>query len=78
MKLMQCKQCGGTDFHRENGNAICDYCGAKYAIEESMIGLTSDIQNLLEKCRQDPKNARKYANLILDIDPDNQEALEYL
>ena len=44
----------------------------------SGIGLSDDVQRLLEKCRTDRKNARKYANLILDIDPDNEEVLKYL
>ena len=42
------------------------------------ISLDSDIERLLKKCKEDPKNARKYANLILDIDPDNTEAYKYL
>ena len=44
----------------------------------SGISLGSDIEMLLQKCRMNPKNVRKYANLILDIDPDNEEALKYL
>ena len=44
----------------------------------SNIDLVDDVEQLLIKCRQDIKNAKKYANLILDIDPDNQEALKYL
>ena len=44
----------------------------------SQIGLDDDVTRLLEKCRTDRKNARKYANLILDIDPDNEEALKYV
>ena len=42
------------------------------------ISLDYDIEQLLNKCRANPRNARRYANLILDIDPDNQEALEFL
>ena len=42
------------------------------------ISLQSDIELLLDKCRRDPRNARKYANLILDIDPGNKDALQYL
>ena len=41
-------------------------------------GVDSDIQMLLEKCKQDPANRRRYANLILDIDPTNREAAAYL
>ncbi|MBR3581403.1 MAG: TFIIB-type zinc finger domain-containing protein [Lachnospiraceae bacterium] len=85
MKLINCKQCNGGEFYRDNGYMVCKYCNARYAIEkedlgikESTIALNSDIAALLKKCRQEPKNARKYANLILDIDPDNDEALKYL
>ena len=42
------------------------------------IALGNDVTILLQKCRLNPQNARKYANLILDIDPDNEEALKYL
>lgn len=45
---------------------------------DSSIELDADVQRLLEKCKRDPKNARKYANLVLDIDPDNIEAHKYL
>ena len=44
----------------------------------SLIALDDDVERLLNKCKSDPKNARKYANLILDIDPDNEDALKYL
>lgn len=44
----------------------------------SSIALNDDVERLLEKCRLNPKQARKYANLVLDIDPDNKEALRYL
>ena len=85
MKQLQCKKCGASDFYKENGYMVCKYCSTKYVIEpgdlggrDSSIELNSDIDALLDKCRQDPKNASKYANLILDIDPDNDEALKYL
>ena len=44
----------------------------------SSIDLVDDVSRLLQKCKTDHRNARKYANLILDIDPDNKEALKYL
>ena len=37
------------------------------------ISLDSDIERLLQKCRTDPKNKKKYINLILDLDPDNTD-----
>jgi hypothetical protein len=45
---------------------------------DSSIALDDDVVRLLEKCRTEPWNARKYANLVLDIDPHNREALKYL
>ena len=45
---------------------------------DSVIAINDDVARLLQKCRSDPRNARKYANLILDIDPTNEEALKYL
>ena len=85
MRLLNCTRCGGGDFTINNGFMICKYCNSRYAIEQSDLGvrqstiaINSDINALLMKCRTDPKNAKKYANLILDIDPDNAEALKYL
>lgn len=45
---------------------------------DSSISLDDDVARLLEKCKSDPRKARKYANLILDIDPDNEDAWIYL
>ena len=39
------------------------------------ISLKEDVEKLLEKCKMDPANAFKYANLVLDIDPTNSQAL---
>ena len=45
---------------------------------QSVIALNDDVARLLQKCKAEPKNARKYANLILDIDPTNEEAKKYI
>ena len=42
---------------------------------QSQISVNSDVERLLEKCRTELWKARIYANLILDIDPGNQELL---
>ena len=83
--VIKCPICGGKEFEENKGIRICLYCGSQFQIpkeelpkKKTEIALNSDVERLLEKCRKDPKNAKKYANLILDIDPTNREALKYL
>lgn len=85
MKELQCNRCGASDWDYFNGYRACKYCGTKYQITsevrkpyESLIALDSDVQRLLQKCEQEPWNAKKYANLILDIDPTNTDVLKYV
>lgn len=85
MKVQKCTNCGSGELLEESGYWLCAYCGSKFAIEAADVpqkgmgvSLNEDINILLNKCRTDPRNARKFANLILDIDPTNQEALKYL
>ena len=87
MLKLVCERCGNPNMTIKNGVAKCDFCGFTLVPEkktpgfnktESSIGLKSDIEILLEKCKKEPKNARRYANRILDIDPSNKEALKYL
>ncbi|SEA49798.1 hypothetical protein SAMN05216349_11464 [Oribacterium sp. KHPX15] len=44
----------------------------------SGINIKNDVERLLNMCEKDKTHASKYANLILDIDPSNQEALKYI
>lgn len=85
MKEIVCTQCAGREWIEQNGFRTCAFCGTKYrltaddyAVLSSDISLNGDVQRLLQKCKEDPINARKYANLALDIDPGNAEALGYL
>lgn len=77
-----CEYCGSRFLPtKEERNASAR--GTAYAFGSqrsgsSEVALSDDVERLLEKCRKDRKNARKYANLILDMDPDNEEALKYL
>lgn len=81
--LSICPNCGANDFTLKNGFQICKYCNTKFEIESARhvikgISMQSDIDRLLQKCKDEPHKARKYASLILDIDPTNKEALKYL
>lgn len=93
MEALVCKNCGSGSLTRKNNYLYCPYCDSRYAVTKedhsrglfshpaggaSSIELDADVERLLNKCRTDPKNARRYANLILDIDPDNEDALTYL
>ena len=85
MRIIKCEQCGANDFSFDRGFRVCKYCGAKYLLEttdipykETTINIGNDVRMLLEKCKKEPTKAKRYANLILDIDPDNKEALRYL
>ena len=93
MIVFECKKCGSQKYEDKNGVFVCSYCGSSFIPDEKVkkainankealnspgIDLRSDIERLLEKCKKEPKNARRYANRILDIDPGNREALKYL
>lgn len=85
MNQLVCERCGANSFIEKNGYKICQYCNTKYIItlddmplKNTEIALSDDIKRLLDKCKNDPLNAQKYANLILDIDPTNKEAYQYL
>lgn len=85
MKVIQCTKCGSIEFSESNGYRICIYCNARYQLfaeditsKGSSIEINDDIQRLLDKCKKEPWNAKKYANLILDIDSTNKEARKYL
>lgn len=85
MKLVICTGCGSKELVEKNGLIFCIYCRSKYFSQDSnlpsretVIGVASDIKTLLQRCKEDPVNRRRYANLILDIDPTNIEAKQYL
>lgn len=85
MKIQVCERCGGGEFVDRDGFRICQYCNTRYLImaedvtrKQSRISLDNDIKMLLQKCHDDPLNARRYASLVLDIDPGNLDAVRYL
>ena len=84
MEILQCSQCGSLDFLDNGHYSTCKYCKSVFEhynrliCDNATISLVDDINSLLKKCREEPHNAKKYANLILDIDPSNINALKYL
>lgn len=84
MKQLVCERCGGNEFIENNGYRTCKFCNTKFVMQpgdipqkSSNIALNDDIKLLLKKCIDDPANARRYASLVLDIDPGNTEAKKY-
>ena len=85
MKIVECNRCGSPDLREIDGYVVCVYCQSRFVIPLSeapsrgtTIGIDSDIQALLQKCKDDPSNRRRFAGLVLDLDPTNQEARRYL
>lgn len=85
MKQFVCENCGANENYEKENFRVCKYCGSRFLIldedlpqKSSNIALNDDIQRLIEKCKREPYNARRYANLILDLDPHNKEARKYL
>jgi len=85
MKSVECKRCGSKELVEENNYIICAYCQSRFVMEVddqppngTVIDVQSDIQALLKKCAQEPANRRRYASLVLDIDPSNTEAIKFL
>lgn len=85
MKLVTCTRCSSNELFEEGGYVVCAYCRSRFVPQpddvlekETFISLLSDVELLLQKCQDDPSNRRRYAGLILDIDPTNQTARQYL
>ena len=85
MRLVECTACGSKELVEEDGLIVCVYCQARYVPQvdvspprTSIVGVASDIEALLKKCRDDPANRWRYASLVLDLDPTNREAQQYL
>lgn len=85
MKIIQCESCGSKDLTEIDGYSVCDYCQSKFVpkadetiSKRTTLGGLSDVELLLQKCETDPANRRRYASLILDMDPANPIANQYL
>ena len=85
MKVIECNRCGSSELVERGGYAVCAFCHSQFMLQSedmstspTTISLMSDIELLLKKCEDDPLNRRRYASLILDIDPTNKQAIQYL
>jgi DNA-directed RNA polymerase subunit RPC12/RpoP len=85
MKLVECTECGSRELNEVGGYVICVYCSLKFVpnlgdlpVTQTEISVYDDIKELLEKCKNDPANRKRLASLVLDIDPTNEEAKQYL
>ena len=84
MKLIKCKTCGSGDLVQDGDFVVCSFCQSRYVPQaediptsETHIDLANDIQILLDKCRSDPNNRTRYINLIMDLDPHNNEVKKF-
>ena len=91
MQKLTCEMCGGNDIIKENGLYVCQHCGTKYTVEEAkqlfnigtvQIDNTQEIENLYQLAHrsideEDYKNAEKYYEKILIMQPDKWEPVYY-
>jgi hypothetical protein len=85
MNLIRCQRCGSNELTEVGNFVVCEFCQSKYepqpdfrAPAETTISLNTDVEKLLELCRLEPHNRHRYASLVLDIDPFNTQAKQYL
>jgi hypothetical protein len=85
VEIQICNKCGSNSLMRESAYATCEYCRTKFLLgadeaplSGSEICLNSDIQDLLSKAREEPAREVYFANLVLDIDHGNEQALAIL
>ncbi len=85
MNSIECTRCGSTEIIETDGYLKCVYCQSRF--EQSSVSKTQlnttiqifdDIQSLLKKCDDDPKNRDRYINMILNIDPSNKDVQKIL
>ena len=92
MNRLQCELCGNNDLVKQDGMFVCQFCGAKYTVEEAkkmMVEGTVSIDRSKEpsgrlytlarraKEEGNSENAAKYYSQIVEMDPDDPEAYFY-
>ena len=81
MQELKCSNCGSNELTKDGSFYVCNYCGTKHILSkddvliiDSSIELNEDVLRLIRKMDEDPNNSKKYAQLILQIDPHNRRA----
>lgn len=72
MKQLKCEMCGSTDLMKQDGVFVCQYCGAKYSVEEAkkmMVEVegTVDVKGTV-KVDQSNRTQNFYQLARMDID----------
>lgn len=85
MMIVECVKCGSSELIKQGDFIACVYCRTRFVPQHdnfpksvAVIALQDDVEKLLSRCKTEPGSRRRLANLILDIDPTNSEALKYL
>ena len=63
MKRLQCEMCGNTDLIKQDGVYVCQFCGAKYSVEEAkklMIEGVVDVSGSTVKIDESDRVANYY------------------
>lgn len=89
MKVIKCELCGSTEVTKIDGLYQCNHCKTKYTAQEAAkllqdvkIDRSNELENYIVLARRakeedNAKNAEKYYELALHIDPSNWEAIFY-
>lgn len=84
MLQFNCMNCGSHEYTISKNKLVCCYCRTNYYIEkanhhdDTRIDLLDDISRLVSKCISEPHNAKRYSEIILEMDPYNRFAKHYL
>ncbi len=73
-----CDYCGSKFILTKEETKISKCQSSSKGNKNTEININEDIKRLIRKCEYDKPNAKRYAKLILDIDPDNAEARKYI
>lgn len=83
MKVIKCELCGSTEVTKIDGLYQCNHCKTKYTAQEAAkllqdvkIDRSNELENYIVLARRakeedNAKNAEKYYELALHIDPSN-------